>query len=870
MINKIFLVLCFVGFFSGQLFAQSLTDIQNLKVDNLSDAQVEQLIKRAESSGMNQQQLEAYAAERGMPGTEVAKLRQRIESLRLGKKEPSQMGAMAPNTPKSGELFQIDPKLFDSLRMSDPYYDLTTVQKRIFGYKLFHNKNLTFSPSMNLPTPKSYVVGTGDQLLIDVYGVNQQSYDLIVNNDGKILIPNLGPIQVGGATMEAATSRIKTSLARIYSAINSGSSFVDVRIGNIRSIKVSMVGELNRPGTYTLPSFASVFNALFAAGGPNEKGSFRNIQVYRNNKLITTVDVYDFLVNGESSQNMILSDNDVVIVQPVSRRVELTGPVRRDGFFEMKDTETVEDLLRFAGGFESSAYTRRLTVKRTNGSEYRVEDIDQTNFGEFLLRDGDVLAVGELLNRFSNRVQISGAVFRPGDYSLPESGLKVSDLVAKAEGLRGDAFTGRAVLYRTKSDLTLETLSLDIAAILENRAEDVQLRREDVLNIPSIFDLREEYYIRISGDVNAPGSFNFAEKITLEDLIIKAGGLKESASESYIEIARRVKNDFSGKVADIITVTIDKNLSLSEKQIELMPFDHVFIRRSPGFQREKIVEIQGEVFFPGEYALSNANERISDVIKRAGGLNQFAFPKGATLIRRTEYFRSPTEIEIKGQNLMLVKENLQKNQEFNNEAQEIASTRVEERLTAKEDARLKKDEKERQNLAAKFRAERIQDVSVGGAAEQVTLEFNQQELIGIDLVEILKNPGSSYDLILEEGDILRIPKELQTVRMRGEVLFPTTARYQTGRGFRSYITRAGGFTEDARRKKSYVVYANGDVKRTRSLGMVKFYPHMEPGAEIIVPRKPEKQPMTAQQWVAIGSGLATLGLVIVQIINLTN
>nr|WP_316929414.1 SLBB domain-containing protein [Indibacter alkaliphilus] len=854
-------------------YSQSMNDIQNLKVDNLSDAQIEQLIKRAESAGMNESQLEAYARERGMPASEVNKLRERIQQLRSGARPGQQQ--MRPGQ-QQGQVrqvsgFNMDPALFDSIRRADPYFDLTPEQKKIFGYKIFHNRDLTFSPSLNIPTPGGYVIGAGDQLIIDVYGASQQSYELMVTPEGRIMIPNLGPISVGGSTVDAARQRIKQQLGRIYSGLlgSNPNTFLEVRLGNISSISVSMVGELIKPGTYTLPSFASVFNALYAAGGPNENGTFRNIQVYRDSKLLTEVDVYDFLTKGDHGSNVTLRDNDVVIVQPFKSRVELKGPVRREGYFEMKPEESVADLINFAGGFSSMAYKERLTLRRATGNQMKVQDLSAEEFEAFTLHDGDEITVGERLNRFENRVQISGAVFRPGEFSIPETGIGVKDLIEKAEGLRGDAFTGRAILYRTKEDLTLESMSVDIKGILDGTSPDIALRREDVLSIPSRYDLKEEYYIRITGEVNIPGAYAYAENLTVADLITKAGGFKDAASNSYIEIARRVRDDVSGKVAEIINLDVDSQLNLrpEDSSVRLQPFDHIFVRRSPGFQRERLVEVQGEVFYPGEFALSNANERISDLISRAGGLNQFAYPKGATLIRRTEYYKEKSEDELKEKNLLSVMERLQREGMIINEAEEIFLERLKKKLEEKEIERMKEREKlEEQARIADFRTDRLLDVNVADTAA-VRAEIREQELIGINLDAIMRNPGSAQDLILMEGDVISVPKELQTVRMRGEVLFPTTARYQAERGFRAYISRAGGFTEDARRSKSYVVYANGDVRRTRNFLGLKFYPHMEPGAEIYVPAKPPRQPMSAQAWIGLASSMATLALLITNLVD---
>lgn len=859
--KKLFLILIFIAF-NTVVFSQSLSDIQNIKVDNLSDAQVEQLIRRAESQGLNEQQMLNMAAERGMPPGEVAKLRQRINALKSGGSGiQQQQQATRPGQMRQVQGMRTQDDIFDSLRKSDPYYDLSPTQKKIFGYKLFHNRNLNFNPSLNVPTPQGYMVGPGDQLLIDVYGASQQSYDVTVNPDGRIFIPNVGPIQVGGSTIAAATSRIKTALTRIYSGLGGSNpnTFMDVRLGNIRTVSVSLVGELTRPGTYTLPSFASPFNALFAAGGPNENGSFRHIQIYRDSKLLKEIDIYEFLVKGDFTSPINLQDNDVIIVPPVRARVEVQGPVRREGLFEVKPGETVENLIQFAGGFSSQAYKERLTVTRKTGEEMRVEDVDAANFSAFYPQDGDTYRVGEILNRFENRVQVTGALMRPGTFAL-STGMGVRDLVERAQGLREDAFVNRATLYRTKGDFSLEILPVDIKAILNGEATDIPLRREDVLNIPSIYDLREEYYIKISGEVNRPGAFAYGENMTVADLVLKAGGFKESATSSKVEIARRVKDDISGKLAEIIILDIDRDLRVKGPHAmePLQPFDHVMIRRSPGFQREQLVRVEGEAFYPGEFAIAHADERISDLIIRAGGLNPYAYPKGATLIRRNEFYKEPSEDEIKAETLTKVKTNISRDSLDRTESDKILAARIDRKI-----AESKEIDKESRNLvdADDFRQQSIMDLgeTADGLGE---IEIKDTELIGINLASIMNNPHGSEDLILREGDVISIPRELQTVRMRGEVLYPTSARYRNNTGFKNYISRAGGFTERSRRSRSYVIYANGDVQRTKRIFFVNVYPPIEPGAEIIVPRKPEREPMSIQGWVGLATSLTTLVILI--------
>jgi len=853
--------------FLGSVMAQSLSDLRSLKVDNLSDAQIEQLIKRAESSGMTTAQLETMAREQGLSPIEANKLRQRIMDFQ---KSPNpQRGKQGPQLGR-GTDSQTQNDMFDSLRRSDPYYDLTPYQKKIFGFKLFHNRELDFDPSLNIPTPQGYIVGSGDQLLIDVYGASQQSFDVTVSPEGRILIPNVGPIQVGGSSIEAASARLKSSLARIYSGLSgtNPNTFLQVRLGNIRSIKVSMVGELSRPGTYTLPSFASVFNGLFAAGGPNENGSFRNIQVYRDSKLVATVDIYEFVSKGNSQSNITLQDNDVVIIPPVSARVEIMGPVRREGFFEVKPDEALSDLYVYTGGFTSEAYQDRVTIRRIENNERKVIDVPGSEFANFNPKDGDEILIGETMDRFVNRVQISGAVHRPGEYAL-ENGSSVKNIIEKAQGLKPEAFVIRAILYRTSEDLTLAAITLDLKGILEGNQEDIQLKNEDLLFIPSRYDIQEETYVKISGEVNMPGTFPFASSMTVGDLILQAGGLLQSASNSSIEIARRVRDTSSGKLAELFSITIDPDLRLSEEESNqpLMPFDHVFIRKSPGFEPEQLIKVEGEVNFPGEFAIASANERISDLIKRAGGFNQFAYPKGASLLRRTIYFNDISKEEQQEKILRDIREKVDPRKKPQlNQAELLLFESLNGKINSIEEKKL--IDEQRKILENLSQGSNFDSLSRDTLFNRI--RYKKQDVIGINLEEILRNPGTSQDLILQEGDVLRIPKELQTIRMVGEVLMPTTARYVSNRNLRNYISQAGGFTEEARKTKTYVIYANGDARRTHSFLMFKFFPNIEPGAEIVVPKKPERERLSTAAWIGIASSLATLGILVQSLVNNNN
>jgi protein involved in polysaccharide export with SLBB domain len=840
---------------STPILAQSLSDIGKVKVDMLSDAQLQEMLQRAKDNGLNESQVVTMARERGMPAGEVGKLQQRLAKLKQGGQKEGRVTADSDTRTMEGEDQLSPDRDVPELETLSPY------QQKIFGFSLFYNKKLNFNPSLSIPTPQGYVLGSGDQLLIDVYGASQQSYDLKVSPEGKILIPNVGAIAVGGSTVGAATARIKTSLTQIYSGLQSGISFLEVRLGNIRTVSVALVGELNQPGNYTLPAFASPFNALFAAGGPNENGSFRHIQVYRDNKLLTEIDVYDFLIKGTHSSSITLRDNDVIIVPPVRTRVELTGPVRREGFFEVKPNENLSNLLSFAGDFKPEAYQDRLTLSRTTGSQMRVEEVIAANFGSFVPKDGDSYRIGEIIDRYENRVQISGALNRPGTFELTQ-GMTVGQLIQRAQGLRPDAFVTRATLYRTEADYSLAIVPVDVQGILSGKVADLPLQREDVLVLPSRYDLQEEYYLKISGEVNNPGAFAYGADMRVGDLILQAGGFTAGAENSRIEIVRRKNSADGSEIAEIIPVTVPADLSLQDNALTLMPFDHVMVRRNPGFRAEQLVRVEGEVLYPGEYAVASSNDRISDLLQRAGGFTRFAYPKGATLIRRNEYFQPPTESQQQQQVLESVKKNLPLDSLSRSELNKELERRINKEIADKAKAKAANPDVLQVDL---YKKQTLQTLSERDSLA-VEVEIKTTEMIGIDLEAIFKNPKGKEDLILLEGDVLSIPKELQTVRMRGELLFPTSTRFQQGAGFRQYISKAGGFTDRSRKSRAYVVYANGDVKRAHKFLLYSVYPRISPGAEIIVPQKPERQGITAQGWIGIGTSLATLGLLINQLI----
>ena len=846
---RILLLFFLFALASTNLLAQSLSDIGKVKVDMLSDAQLQEMLDRAKGQGLNDSQVVSMAREQGMPAGEIGKLQKRISKLKQAGRK-AQVASTSDETARSmdgeSELTEVP--------VSDPVETLSPYQQKIFGFSLFYSNELNFNPSLNIPTPQGYVLGAGDQLLIDIYGASQQSYDLIINSDGKILVPNIGPIIVGGATVAAASARIKNAMTQIYSGLSSGISSLDLRLGNIRTVQVALAGELNRPGNYTLPAFASPFNALFAAGGPNENGSFRHIQVYRDSKLLTEIDVYDFLIKGSNSSSITLRDNDVIIVPPVRARVELIGPVRREGYFEVKPNENLNDLISFAGGFKPEGYKDRLTLTRMTGTERRVEEVEAAGFTAFVPKDGDIFRIGEIRDRFENRVQISGALLRPGTFAL-EQGLTLGQLIQKADGLRPDAFVHRATLYRTQMDYSLAIVPVDVQGVLSGKVADITLQREDVLHIPSRYDLQEEYYVKISGEVNKPGAFAFGENMRVADLILKADGFKVGAQAKRIEVVRRKISEDGSQIAEIFPVTVDANLAIIENGLVLQPFDHVMVRRNPGFRSEQLVRIEGEVLYPGEYALASSNERISDLFRRSGGFTAFSYPKGAKLIRRNEYFQSPSEAQLQQQLLQSVKGNLPLDSLNRSELNAQLEGRIQKEI----------DNKTKDNLANSEISESLIE------RESLQPQKKPYDLIGIDLEEITRNPLGPGDLILLEGDVLSIPKQLQTVRMRGEILNPTSTKYFDGKSFKYYVGRAGGFTLLAKKNKSYVIYPNGDIARTKSVLIFSKFPKIQPGSELIIPPNDSERQINPMNFINSITGVVSSALTLYLLLsNLSN
>ncbi|MFD2034407.1 SLBB domain-containing protein [Belliella marina] len=842
--------------------AQSISDISSINVDELSDEQIKELVNKANEAGLSESELIQMARLRGLPNSQVEKLQERIEKLDFNSAAGRTSASASKREPRNqGDLAEITQGLFKF--QQDP--SMKSEVSPYFGADLFYNKNrkLTFEPNLNLATPKSYILGAGDMIYVDVYGQSEKYYEASINPDGFAIIDNIGPIPLSGKSIEEATAILKNRLSNYYEGMRGSNpnTFLQVTLGNVRTIKVNLVGELRLPGTFTLSAFSSVFNALYAAGGPNENGTMRNIKLVRNGKLVKTIDIYDFLINGNANLDQQLQDQDVVLVEPFEGRVTVEGEVKRPKIYEVKSGESFGQLLKYAGGFTDEAFQDRINVTRVSGKERAVSDIFKDQFSIFTVKGGDVYKVGKVLNRYSNRVQIKGAVFREGNYALSD-GLTLKKLIENADGVRGEAYLERASILRTNDDLSTEVIAINLRNILEGTEQDIPLQREDVIKVSSIYDLKEEIYVQITGEVSKPGTYPFSKKMTVEDLIIMAGGLREAASTKDIEISRRISEPEAGAFSVLVPVSINLDLSPGGNTEILEPFDNVIIRRKPNFTLEKMVYIEGQVNSPGAFAVQSAKERVSDVINRAGGLTAFAYPKGATLIRRTEYFDTESEQLRRQKNLIDLQQKLQYDPN-NTEAQELLLERLFKSLGNKDtDA---KDAAESSSASA------VKKETISGIAESKAdispIKIKEMEAVAIDLGKILSNPGSDFDLILEEGDIISIPRQLQTVRMRGDVVYPTTVRYENYKNLKNYINRAGGFDNRANRKRTYVVYANGEVARTKSFIAIRSYPAIQPGAEIFVPTKGPRMPIKPGEIVGLTTGLATLVLIVTQLTN---
>lgn len=830
--------------------AQTLPDLSSINVEELSDDQIQSLISRATAMGYSESDILSLAQQQGLSMDKISQLGGRINKIN------SERISAAQSTP-TGDSRLREPIFTDSVNLRAKR--LST----IFGLDFFRKNSqiLTFTPSANSPTPEDYQLATGDELFIDIYGASEQYYQQILNPDGNMILQNVGPISLSGLTIAQAKSKIKRKLSGVFPDLISPSpgTFIDLSLGKVRSIQVNIVGEVEIPGTYTLNAFSTVFNSLYVSGGITDQGTLRAIKVVRDGKAIAKVDVYEFLLNGTTSGNIRLQNEDVIIVGTYTNRVTLDGAVKVPGRFELNEDETVSDLLKYAGGFNENAYSDKISLDRNQGKERIVADVFKDQYELFNIKSGDVYEVQSVLNRYTNRVQIKGAVYRPGDYAI-NGELSVKELIEKAEGTTGDANLTRAYVVRTNEDLSLSTIPFNLDDLLKGNIEDISLQREDVVRIISIYDLKEEVYIEISGFVNNAGVYPYTDSLTIEDLLVMSGGFREAASASRIEITRRFGDSESGDIAEIIVLDVDPELGFKEALGEfLKPYDHIVVRKDPNFFQQQFVSIEGQVLYPGKYAINNLGDKISDLLERAGGLNQYAYAKGATLLRKTEFYQNQTDLEQRVDDLENLLIRLEKNDPTLSESQTDQLNRIKGELEL-----LNESDDLKQTLSSFAKRERLTEI-VQRNALYTNIKPKESEPIGIDLVTIIRNPSSKGNLVLEKGDVLIIPKKQETVRMRGRLLYPTTVRHQDGKSLKYYVNKAGGFDTRAKRAGTYVIYANGDVARTKRFLFFKNFPKVETGAEIIVPAKAPKIPIRPGELIGITTGLATLALLISQI-----
>jgi len=791
-------------------------DLSQIRVDQLSDADISKLKTQLTSAGMTIDQAEQAAMAKGMSATEFAKLKKKIEAI-SGKDSKEDVGKL--KTRKDGDKPSAEKSDNSSDNLDTEKYKekppKPLIDPLIFGSELYTIVSPSFEPNMKLATPLNYVLGPDDQILVNVYGVQQYEGDLLVSAEGFITVPNVGQIKVAGLTIEAATQKIKTVMGNtVYAYLKSGGSKLSVTLSKIRSIKVLIIGA-NRPGTFTLSSLSTVFNALYIAGGPTAFGSFREIELVRNNKVERKIDLYRLLLHGDQSDNIGLKDNDVIRIPAYKKRVELQGQIKRPGYFEVLPNESFASILDFASGFTDTAYRASVKVFQRSEKERKVQDLESTAYNSYQPQSGDVFVASKILNRFENRVRITGAVFRPDVYQLTP-GLRVADLIRRADGLKEDAFRGRGQIIRLQEDLTRSLLSFDIKkALAGDLTHNSLLQREDEVLVSSVLNLRDSFKVTIQGEVRMPGQYEYVENLSLKDLILQAGGFTDAAFKN-IEIARLIKRDSiaatDNRASTIINTEVNGDLSSSTANIELQAFDVITIRRKAGYTIPEIVSVSGQVQYPGPYALSSRSERVSDVLRRAGGYTPDAYPEGAYLKRfKTE------------------------------------------------------EEKQKSFDVAKKIEKNINDTASKMIADEITREYDK---IPLDLPFIMQSPGSIEDLVVRSRDELLIPKFDGQVKVSGSVLLVTQVSFQKRNSLKDYINEAGGFSADAWRKKAYVVYANGKAATTKHFLFFKFYPKILPGSELVVPKKSEKKGASTGEIIGISSALASLAGVVIAILRL--
>lgn len=789
----------FILYFFAFLFSANMIFAQ------MTDDQVITYVKAETEKGSSQQNIATELAKRGVTQSQVERIRLQVEQQKQsssGSMNKASTSVSPLRTGAEGETLPTDLEVRDNEEKS-----------RIFGKNIFNQKNLTFAPNVNIPTPEDYKLGPGDEVVIDVWGASQTSVRQVISPEGSIVVDRLGPIFLSGMTIKEANVYVQQKFAGLYAGVGDyeGASQIKLTLGQIRTIQINIMGEVTTPGTYSISSLSSIFHALYNAGGINDIGSLRNVQLYRKGKLLETMDIYQYILKGNFNSDIRLMDGDVIIVPPYSSLVNISGKVKRPMFYEMTSQETIADLINYSGGFTGDAYKEKVSLTRKTGDYDKVFTLSANNFNSFILNDGDSIAVSSGLNLFDNKAEIQGSVFRPGSYEVGKDIKTVKDLIGKAGGIKEDAFLNRAVLTREKEDLTIENISINLGELLSGKTRDIVLKKNDILFIASNKVLLDLGNFAIYGNVVSPGSYQYADNTTIEDLIVKAGGLLGSASIIKVDVARRIIDPMSTEspttISENFTFSLKDGLIVDGKSdFILKPYDQVYVRRSPGYMEQRNVMIEGEVLFPGTYALKEKEERLSDIVKRAGEATRYAYLQGARLIR----MQSEEEI-----------------------------------------ARQRKT---------------VQTISARGLNDSISsdlIDLDRFYPIGIELDKAISNPKSDYDLVLKPGDRLIIPEYDNTIQIDGAVMYPNTVLFKKGQKVSHYIEQAGGYSDLAEKKRAYIVYMNGTV--TKAKGSNKEV--IQPGCKIIVPSRERKEKMTLAETISIGTSITSMASVVALLVN---
>lgn len=798
----------------------------------MSDDQVAAYVKKEYEAGTSQAQIVSKLMQRGVNIEQIRRVRKKYENnLKNQDMVTAASGGILKrdddrtrkdNGQKNNDISEMEGELSgllpDTLNLDEEVKEIDRTEM-IFGHDIFNRKDLTFEPNMNIATPQNYRIGPGDVVYIDVYGASQKTFECTVSPDATVTIEGYGPVEIGGLTVEQANLRLKSLLGERYSSSN-----IRLTVGQTRTIMVNVMGEVTTPGTYTLSAFASVFHALYMAGGVSDVGTLRDIKVYRNNKLLSSVDIYDYILNGKQTGNVRLEDNDVIVVGAYDCLVKVEGKVKRPMFYEMKKTESVGRLIGYSGGFAGDAYRDDVRLMRKSGREYSIHTVNEFDMSGFTVADGDVVIVDSVTPRYSNMVEVRGSVLRPGMFQLGGNISTVRELILAAGGLTEDAFLNRAVMHRYKEDLSLEALAINVKGVLDGTVADIPLRKNDVLYIPNLNEMRLDQLVKISGKVNNPGEFPYAENMTVEDLILQAGGLAEGASTVKVDVYRRINNPKATTVLEEMVEAHSFSLRDGfvvdgEPGFVLQPFDEIYVRENPAYSVQQSVKVSGSVNFAGDYVMTTRDYRLSDLVNSAGGLSPYAYSKGAKLVRKmSEEEMAQKEIALKNAQIQLYEEAMQADKQFN---------------MAHADSLL-----------------------------ELRMELGNFYVVAIDLDKALADRGGLDDVLLREGDILYVPEFNNTVKVSGEVMSAVSLNFQKGKSLSYYIKNAGGYSSKASKSKIYAVYMNGAVKKLGRSGK-----DIEPGCEIVVPAKQTKNKLTTAERMSIGTSTASIAAMIATLIN---